>query len=70
MASSILPPAVGFRSLGTLYVSFAFFNMFVAAAVVERIGCRAALFLSSLGYTLFAVANVIALGYESDPDMQ
>ncbi|KAI9353780.1 major facilitator superfamily domain-containing protein [Obelidium mucronatum] len=70
MGSTILVPSVAFRSLGTLYVSFAFFNMFAAAAVVERIGCRAALFFASLGYSLFAVANVVALSYEGDLEMQ
>ncbi|KAI8607949.1 major facilitator superfamily domain-containing protein [Chytriomyces sp. MP71] len=68
--SSILDPGVAFKSLGSLYVFFAFCNMFAAAFIVERIGCRAALFLASLTYTAFALANVAALYHSDDTDLQ
>ncbi|KAJ3240634.1 DUF895 domain membrane protein [Chytriomyces hyalinus] len=68
--SSILDPSVAFVSLGTLYVSFAFFNMFAAAMVVELLGCRISLVLSSLTYTFFALANIAALYQEQDTAMQ
>ncbi|ORY42274.1 MFS general substrate transporter [Rhizoclosmatium globosum] len=69
-ASTILDPSVAFKSLGALYVSFAFFNLFAAAAIVERLGCGAALFVSSIGYTLFGAANVAALRLGDDVEAQ
>ncbi|KAJ3068230.1 DUF895 domain membrane protein [Podochytrium sp. JEL0797] len=70
MASTILAPAVAFKQLGALYVSFAFFNLFAAATVVEKLGCGASMFAASVGYSLFAVANVVALRFGDDVDTQ
>ncbi|KAJ3120834.1 DUF895 domain membrane protein [Physocladia obscura] len=70
MASTILAPVVAFKTLGLVYVAFAFFNLFAAALIVERIGCRAALFAASLTYATYAVANVVALHYPDNQDRQ
>ncbi|KAJ3245830.1 hypothetical protein HDU78_008562 [Chytriomyces hyalinus] len=62
MASTVLPSGeVAFPALGTLYLAFAFFNLFGAAPLVDRIGTRPAMFFATLTYTLFDASNVGAM---------
>ncbi|KAJ3284794.1 hypothetical protein HDU76_008230, partial [Blyttiomyces sp. JEL0837] len=70
LASTVLPPSVAFPALGTIYGAFGLFNLTSAASIVERIGCRAGLFLSSLTYTILDVAYVIAIMHDGDPMIQ
>ncbi|KAI9330108.1 major facilitator superfamily domain-containing protein [Obelidium mucronatum] len=51
LSSTVLPPWIAFNAAGTLYISFALFNLFVASAIVDKIGSRAGLFFSALTYT-------------------
>ncbi|KAI8616763.1 major facilitator superfamily domain-containing protein [Chytriomyces sp. MP71] len=61
MASTVLPSSVAFPALGILYTSYALFNLFLSAPLVDRIGPRLAMLLATLTYTLFEAADVIAL---------
>ncbi|KAJ3401552.1 hypothetical protein HDV05_000389, partial [Chytridiales sp. JEL 0842] len=70
MASTVLPTSIAFPMLGCLYVSFAFFNLLAAAPIVERIGCRAGLFLASVTYTVLDVAYVVAIVNDGKPAVQ
>ncbi|ORY40508.1 MFS general substrate transporter [Rhizoclosmatium globosum] len=71
MASTILPPSqVAFPELGSLYLSFAFFALFGAAPIVDKIGVRPAMFFASLTYCAFAFANVGALIHSGDANTQ
>ncbi|KAJ3355337.1 hypothetical protein HDU83_003632 [Entophlyctis luteolus] len=67
LASSVLPPAVAFDAAATLYVAFALFNLLLASAVVDRLGCRAGLVLAALTYTIHNCGNILALIYSGDP---
>ncbi|KAJ3281943.1 hypothetical protein HDU79_010370 [Rhizoclosmatium sp. JEL0117] len=67
MASTVLPSSqVAFPCLGTLYLSFALFNLFGAAPLVDSIGPRPAMFFASLTYTAFDVSNVFAMALSGD----
>ncbi|KAJ3027875.1 UNVERIFIED_CONTAM: hypothetical protein HDU68_002902 [Siphonaria sp. JEL0065] len=61
LASSVLPKSVAFMTLGALYFSFAFCNLFLAAPVVDWVGCRAGLFFASITYSIFNINTVVAL---------
>ncbi|KAJ3391301.1 DUF895 domain membrane protein [Entophlyctis sp. JEL0112] len=69
LASSVLKKSVAFMTLASLYFSFSFGNLFMAAPIVERVGCRAGLFMASITYSLFNFATVVALESE-DTDLQ
>ncbi|KAI8850415.1 major facilitator superfamily domain-containing protein [Chytridium lagenaria] len=64
LASSTLPDRVAFLCLGAIYVSFAIFNLLTAAPIVDKIGCRAALFFASMTYVTLDIAYTIALSFD------
>ncbi|KAJ3067505.1 hypothetical protein HDU98_009277 [Podochytrium sp. JEL0797] len=61
LSSTVLPPTIAFRASGSLYISFALFNLFLASTIVDRIGSRAALFVSALTFTVHNCGNILAL---------
>ncbi|KAJ3027877.1 UNVERIFIED_CONTAM: hypothetical protein HDU68_002904 [Siphonaria sp. JEL0065] len=70
LSSTVLPPHIAFNASGTLYISFALFNLFVASAIVDRIGSRAGLFLAALTYTVHNVGNILALKATGNEPLQ
>ncbi|KAJ3344566.1 DUF895 domain membrane protein [Entophlyctis luteolus] len=70
LASTVLPPSVAFNSSGALYVAMALSNLFLASAIVDRIGARLGLFLAALTYPLFNVGHIVALDYSGNEVVQ
>ncbi|KAI9328961.1 major facilitator superfamily domain-containing protein [Obelidium mucronatum] len=66
LATTILPKSVAFACVGAVYLSFAFSNLFGAAAIVDSLGVRTSLLSSSLVYSLFGVAIILALNSSSE----
>ncbi|KAJ3029974.1 UNVERIFIED_CONTAM: hypothetical protein HDU68_010551 [Siphonaria sp. JEL0065] len=61
LSTTILPKSVAFSCVGAVYLSFALSNLFGAALLVDSLGVRASLLSSSLVYSLFGVAIIVAL---------
>ena len=57
---------LGAVSMGIVYVSFTVFTA-TAAPVVRRLGSRGALVLSTSGYALFILANLLPTWYTMVP---
>ncbi|ORY42287.1 MFS general substrate transporter [Rhizoclosmatium globosum] len=70
LASTVLPPSIAFNAAGTLYVSFALFNLLIASQIVDRIGCQAGLFISALTYTIHNCGNIAALKWTGNEFVQ
>jgi len=65
LATSIFDSSVGFWSLGTLYIVFAFSTL-VASAIVKALGLRLSMFLGGMTYIVYVIANIISAANEDD----
>ncbi|KAJ3061212.1 DUF895 domain membrane protein, partial [Podochytrium sp. JEL0797] len=68
LATTILPKSIAFACVGSVYLSFAFSNLFGAAAIVNSLGVRISLLASSLIYSMFGVALILALNASSETE--
>ncbi|KAI9325845.1 major facilitator superfamily domain-containing protein [Zopfochytrium polystomum] len=70
LASSVIPYKVAFNSLGVSFFVLGFFSLVVAAPLVQRLGSRATLFISSTTYVVLEAAYLAAIKHAENPSVQ